>query len=124
MGKLKRKHYEKLLAPMEEELVCMARWARVTGQRICVLFEGRDTAGKGGAIRALSGRLNPRQCRIVALAETHRARSDAVVLSNATSRICPPPGKSCCSTAAGTIAPGWSKSWATLRKPKWIGFSI
>lgn len=68
MGKLKRKNYERLLAPMEEELVAMARWARVTGQRICVLFEGRDTAGKGGAIRAVSGRLNPRQCRIVALA--------------------------------------------------------
>ncbi|MBX7539519.1 polyphosphate kinase 2 [Qipengyuania sp. GH29] len=52
---------------MQEELVAMARWARVTGQRIVVLFEGRDTAGKGGAIRAVSERLNPRQCHIVAL---------------------------------------------------------
>lgn len=69
MGKLKRKHYEKLLEPMEEELVAMARWARHTGVRICVIFEGRDTAGKGGAIRAVSQRLNPRQCRIVALSK-------------------------------------------------------
>ncbi|GAA4048529.1 polyphosphate kinase 2 [Parerythrobacter jejuensis] len=77
MGKLKKKHYEKLLEPMEEELVSMARWARVTGARICVIFEGRDTAGKGGAIRAVSQRLNPRQCRVVALSkpnETERTQ--------------------------------------------------
>jgi polyphosphate kinase 2 len=52
---------------MTQELVGMARWARVTGQRIVVLFEGRDTAGKGGAIRAVRDKLNPRQCRTVAL---------------------------------------------------------
>lgn len=69
MPGLKRKQYEKLLEPMEEELVSMARWAKATGQRICVLFEGRDTAGKGGAIRAVSQRLNPRQCRVVALSK-------------------------------------------------------
>lgn len=69
MGKLKREDYETLLEPMEEELVAMARWAKHTGARICVIFEGRDTAGKGGAIRAVSERLNPRQCRIVALSK-------------------------------------------------------
>ncbi|WP_394730417.1 polyphosphate kinase 2 [Altererythrobacter sp. GH1-8] len=67
--KLKRKEYEELLEPLEEELVAMARWVRATGQRIVVLFEGRDTAGKGGAIRAVSQRLNPRQCHIVALSK-------------------------------------------------------
>lgn len=66
--KLGRKQYEKLLEPMEQELVGMARWAQKTGARIVVLFEGRDTAGKGGAIKAASGQLNPRQCRTVALA--------------------------------------------------------
>ena len=64
---MKRKDYEAALEPMREELVAMARWARVTGQRILVLFEGRDTAGKGGAIRAVSETLNPRQCHVVAL---------------------------------------------------------
>ncbi|MBD2843022.1 polyphosphate kinase 2 [Erythrobacter rubeus] len=64
---LKGKEYRKLLEPMTEELVMMARWARITGQRIVVLFEGRDTAGKGGAIRAVRDKLNPRQCRTVAL---------------------------------------------------------
>ena len=67
MGALKRKKYEKLLEPMEAELVAMARWVAATGQRLVVIFEGRDTAGKGGAINAIADRLNPRQCRIVAL---------------------------------------------------------
>ncbi|MEM9501787.1 MAG: polyphosphate kinase 2 [Pseudomonadota bacterium] len=64
---LKGKDYRKALEPMTEELVGMARWARTTGARIVVLFEGRDTAGKGGAIRAVRDKLNPRQCRTVAL---------------------------------------------------------
>ena len=67
--KLKRKRYEKLLEPMQAELVAMARWAAATGQRILILFEGRDTAGKGGAIKAVADKLNPRQCRTVALSK-------------------------------------------------------
>ncbi|NUS61616.1 MAG: polyphosphate kinase 2 [Lysobacter sp.] len=67
MKKLKRKEYEAALEPMQRELVAMARWARDTGQRIVVLFEGRDTAGKGGAIDAIREHMNPRQCRVVAL---------------------------------------------------------
>ena len=69
MEKLKRKQYEELLEPLERELVAMARWARTTGARVCVIFEGRDTAGKGGAIRAVGGRLNPRQCHTVGLSK-------------------------------------------------------
>jgi len=69
MGELKRKKYEKLLEPLQEELVAMARWAAATGQRIVVLLEGRDTAGKGGAIQAIASELNPRQCKTVALAK-------------------------------------------------------
>ena len=64
---LNGKEYRKLLEPLTEELVGMARWARTTGARIVVLFEGRDTAGKGGAISAVRDKLNPRQCRTVAL---------------------------------------------------------
>ena len=64
---MRKKDYESLLEPLEEELVAMARWAADSGARICVLFEGRDTAGKGGTIAAISRRLNPRQCRTVAL---------------------------------------------------------
>jgi len=64
---LKRKQYKKLLTPLQLELVAMARWLQHTGQRALVIFEGRDTAGKGGAIQAIAEHLNPRQCRVVAL---------------------------------------------------------
>jgi polyphosphate kinase len=67
MKKLKTKQFEELYAPLEAELVAMARWAAKTGARVLVLFEGRDTAGKGGAIQAVARPINPRQCRIVAL---------------------------------------------------------
>jgi polyphosphate kinase 2 len=70
---LKRKKYEKLIEPMQAELVAMARWVAATGQRIAILFEGRDTAGKGGAIQAISEKLNPRQCRTVALSKPSEA---------------------------------------------------
>jgi polyphosphate kinase len=73
MGKLKRKKFDELYEPMEEELVAMARWAAATGARVMVLFEGRDTAGKGGAIKALAGPINPRQCRVVALSKPSEA---------------------------------------------------
>lgn len=66
---MKGKEYPEALEPLTEELVGMARWARSTGARIVVLFEGRDTAGKGGAIRAVRDRLDPRQCRIAALSK-------------------------------------------------------
>ncbi|HZF45430.1 MAG TPA: polyphosphate kinase 2 [Sphingomonadaceae bacterium] len=67
MGKLKGKEYEQLLAPMQLELLTMAQWAKTTGARVLVLFEGRDTSGKSGVIHAISAPLNPRQYRIVAL---------------------------------------------------------
>ena len=67
MKKLKRRDYEELLEPLQLELVHMANWVRHTGKRIVVVFEGRDTAGKGGAIEAVAQNLNPRQCRVLAL---------------------------------------------------------
>ncbi|GAB2513732.1 polyphosphate kinase 2 [Pseudoxanthomonas sangjuensis] len=67
MKKLKRKDYEKLLEPLQVELAQMADWARTGGKRIVAIFEGRDTAGKGGAIDAIREHLNPRQCHVLAL---------------------------------------------------------
>ena len=72
---MKRNHYEELLEPMQAELVAMARWVAASGQRLLVLFEGRDTAGKGGAIQAVASRLNPRQCRTVALPKPSEAEA-------------------------------------------------
>ncbi len=69
MSKLKKKDYLEELAKLQVELNQMARWIQHTGKRVLVIVEGRDTAGKGGAINAISECLNPRQCRTVALAK-------------------------------------------------------
>jgi len=77
MSKLKDKQYAAALEPMQRELVDMARCAEHTGARIVVLVEGRDSAGKGGAIGAIRAHINPRQCRVVALAKpTEREASE------------------------------------------------
>lgn len=65
--KLKRKEYERLKAELQIELVKMQYWAKETGQRILILFEGRDAAGKGGTIKRFMEHLNPRGARVVAL---------------------------------------------------------
>lgn len=67
MARMKRKDYNAALKPMQEQLVQVARWLHHTNKRLLVIFEGRDTAGKGGSINAISQYLNPRQCHIVAL---------------------------------------------------------
>ncbi|AWV08054.1 polyphosphate kinase 2 [Marilutibacter maris] len=64
---MKKKQYEQALEPMQLELAAVARWLQHTGKRLLVVLEGRDTAGKGGVVGALSDHLNPRQCHTVAL---------------------------------------------------------
>lgn len=66
-SKLPKKEYKKELARLQVELVKMQYWAKHTGARIVILFEGRDAAGKGGTIRRITEPLNPRGCRVVAL---------------------------------------------------------
>jgi polyphosphate kinase len=65
--KLKTKMYEKELARLQVELVKLQEFVRVKGLKVVVVFEGRDAAGKGGVIKRIMQRLNPRTCRIVAL---------------------------------------------------------
>jgi polyphosphate kinase 2 len=65
--KLRRKAYEKTLRELQTELCCLQDWVKQTGERIIVVFEGRDAAGKGGTIRALTERVSPRTFRLVAL---------------------------------------------------------
>jgi polyphosphate kinase 2 len=64
---LGRKDYLEQLEPLQLELNRMARWLQRSGKRLLVVIEGRDTAGKGGVISAISDTLNPRQCHVVAL---------------------------------------------------------
>ncbi len=66
---MKKKAYEEALEPLQIELNNLARWLQHTGTRMVVVVEGRDTAGKGGAIAAITERLNPRQVHVVALSK-------------------------------------------------------
>ena len=66
-GPMSRKEYERKLKPLHVELVKLQLWAQHAGLRVVVLFEGRDAAGKGGAIKSITERVSPRVFRIVAL---------------------------------------------------------
>jgi len=65
---IKNKVYEKELARLQVELVELQEWIKHKGLKVVVIFEGRDAAGKGGVIKRITQRLNPRICRVVALA--------------------------------------------------------
>jgi polyphosphate kinase 2 len=74
--KLKESRYLEELAKLQVELVKLQEWVRQEGLRVVVLFEGRDAAGKGGAIKRITESLNPRFCRVVALpAPTEREKT-------------------------------------------------
>ncbi len=79
-GKMSGKAYRKELARLHVELVKLQEWAVATGAKICVLFEGRDGAGKGGTIKAITERVSPRVFRVVALpAPTEREKTQMYV---------------------------------------------
>ena len=76
LKKMKRKAYEKKLAKLEVELVKLQGWIKETGLKVAVIFEGRDSAGKGGTIKRITCRLSPRVARVVALpAPTEKEKS-------------------------------------------------
>ena len=78
--KLKRKKYEAELATLQAELVALQEWVKATGAKICIVFEGRDTAGKGGTIKRIVERVSPRVFRVVALpAPSAREKSQMYV---------------------------------------------
>jgi len=65
--KLQKRAYERELRRLQAELVALQQWVIATGERVCLVFEGRDAAGKGSAIKRITEYLNPRHARIVAL---------------------------------------------------------
>ena len=79
-GKLKRKEYETSLEKLHIELVHLQQWVVATGAKVIIVFEGRDGAGKGGTIKAITERVSPRVFRVVALpAPTEREKSQMYV---------------------------------------------
>ena len=80
LPKLKRKEYEEKLRELHVELVKLQEWVKREGKKVCVVFEGRDGAGKGGVIKAITERVSPRVFRVVAMAApTEREKSQMYV---------------------------------------------
>jgi polyphosphate kinase len=78
--KLKRKEYDRELEKLHVELVKLQEWTKYKGLKVCVVFEGRDGAGKGGTIKAITERVSPRVFRVVALpAPTDREKSQMYI---------------------------------------------
>jgi len=78
--KLKGKEYDKELERLHGELVKLQEWVKYKGLRVCIVFEGRDGAGKGGTIKAITERVSPRVFRVIALpAPTEREKSQMYV---------------------------------------------
>ena len=76
MKKMKRKEYERQMRLLHGELVAVQEWVKSSGAKICIVFEGRDTAGKGGTIKRITERVSPRVFRVVALpSPTEREKS-------------------------------------------------
>jgi polyphosphate kinase 2 len=74
--KMKAKEFDKEMEKLQGELVKMQQWVVATGAKVCIVFEGRDTAGKGGVIKRITERVSPRVFRVVALpAPTDREKS-------------------------------------------------
>jgi len=95
--------YEQELRQLQVELVRLQRWVQSDGQRIAILVEGRDAAGKGGTIRRFTEHLNPRAMRVVALPKRPMTNAGNGTF-NGISANCPIKGKSSFLTAVGTTA--------------------
>ena len=106
--KLNRDRFDEELLRLQRELVIMQEYVRAKGLKMVVIFEGRDAAGKGGVIKRIMERTNPRSCRVVALPAPTEREKTPVVLPALRARICRPRARSSCSTAPGTTAPGSS----------------
>ena len=79
-AKLNSKEYEKELARLHVELVKLQEWIKFKGLKVCIVFEGRDGAGKGGTIKAITERVSPRVFRVIALpSPTEREKSQMYV---------------------------------------------
>jgi len=107
-GKISRKQFEKELEKLQVELTRLQTWVKDKGARVIVIFEGRDTAGKGGVISRITARTSPRVFRHVALPAPSDRRSPKSI-SNATLRNSQQRARSSSSTARGTIGLGSSE---------------
>ena len=85
--KLKRKDYEKALRGLQAELCSLQDWVKETGERIILVFEGRDAAGKGGTIKAITERVSPRTFRLVRRSSAKNRKCTCSAISRISRRL-------------------------------------
>lgn len=105
--KLGRRAYETSKRALQIELLKLQHWVKDRDERLVILFEGRDAAGKGGTIKRFTEHLNPVARGWWRWRSPPNASAPSGT-SSGTRRICRPPGRSCCSTVPGTTGPVWS----------------
>ena len=109
---LEKKNYEKELRRLQVELVQLEEWIRHHNLRVVVVFEGRDTAGKGGIIKRITALLNPRYCRVVALTAPTEREKTQWYFQRYVEHL-PSAGEMVLFDRAGTTARVSSASWAS-----------
>ena len=110
-NRLGSKAYEEEMEELNVELLKAQNWIKESSERIALVFEGRDAAGKGGTIKRFMEHLNPRGARIAAL-EKPSERERAQWYFQRDISTCSPGAKWCSSIAPGTSAQALSASWA------------
>ena len=107
---MQRRNYERQKYRLQVELLKLQAWVKETGQKVVILFEGRDAAGKGGTIKRLMEHLNPRGARVVALEKPSEIEQGQWYFQRMSS-ICQRGARSFCSTVPGTTGLALSASW-------------
>jgi polyphosphate kinase 2 (PPK2 family) len=110
----KNYNYVEELIDLQIELIKLQEYVRHNRLKMCVIFEGRDAAGKGGVIRRITDPLNPRVCRVVALATPTERERGQWYFQRYVAEL--PSAGEFCSTGAGTTAPALSASWASAQR--------
>ena len=110
--RMRNREYNAQRMPLQIELVKLQNWMREVGERLIILFEGRDAAGKGGTIRRFMEHWNPRGARVVALDKPSEVERGQWYFQRYVNQF-RPPARSSCSTARGTTARASSASWAS-----------
>ena len=105
---MSRKNYERQKYRLQVELLKLQAWVKETGQKVVILFEGRDAAGKGGTIKRFMEHLNPRGARVVALEKPTEVERGQWYFQRYVAAPADRAARSCCSTAPGTTAPASS----------------
>ena len=106
--RMAREDYERFKRLLQIELLKLQEWIKDTGERLVIVFEGRDAAGKGGTIKRFMEHLNPRGARVVALNKPNERERTPVVLPALRPAPARRPARSCCSTGPGTTGPASS----------------